>query len=536
ALGANATAHTAAGAAASGHAAQLGAATKATAANTAANAAAGTAAQAAAGMFGKLATGAKALMRSFAPLLAIDLALNFQEYGKAIGETLAKMAGYKDMSEELAQEEERQAKIAQENIARRKQLAEITRQAKEAEFELGEEAQRALTKFDELAEKGRTAAAAVGAITRSFDLTQTEGIAAFGATLDKLAADGKISAEQLREAWRSALDGQDLVEFETKARMAFEGAQREGERVAMLMDALLQEAAARSGVSLEEMSGKLSAPMQEALNNIDVLMQGFDSMTQQGVNATDALTQAFEAAIPKAETLDGIAALHGHMELARQSGQLSEEAFQRLSRQLDGMKDKALESSKAMRQLAAENERTLTAARGELRITESRLRAQKALARQNEELARLTGDEAMALHYKIEQLNIDIQLTLERAKVQRLEQELIIQTNNALLDELRTKGLLTAEKEREIQASNRLAQARIQEAEALKQSVRIMEQAKENLRNYGNEQGRAAQQSREATTKAAEGWREVAAEANNARGAVDGYSNAVRNAPPPPSS
>ena len=532
ALGANAKAHTVAGAAASGHATQLGAATKATATNTAAHTTFGKAAQFATGMAGKLATGLKLLARSFAPLLAIDLALNIQEYGKALGEALAKMAGYKDMSEELAKEEERQARIAQENIARRKQLAEITRQAKEAEFELGEAALKALAQFDELTKKGKLAADAVKEISKSFDLTQAQGIADFGATLDKLAADNKLNAEQVREAWRTALDGQDLVAFEAKARMAFEGAQREGERVAMVMDALLQEAIARSGTSWEEMSGKLSVPMQQAMDNIDVLMQGFDSMTQQGVNAADALVKGFEAAIPKAETLEGIAALQGHMELARESGQLTEETYGRLAEKLEKMKVAAVDSSDAMLNLMAQQDEKLKQEQQELAITETRINAQKSLARQGEELARLTGNQSAVLRFKIEQMKLDIELTLARANVQRIEQQNIIAANNLRLKELKAKGLLTDAVRQEIEMSTRLAQARMQEADALEQSTRVM---KKNVEQMTTESYKAALDTVEATTTSAQGWRQVADEAWNARDAVDGYSASVRGAPPPPS-
>lgn len=433
-----------------------------------------------------------------------------------------------------------QEKLAQSSDAAADSTEKLAKKAKES-------ADSIVATFQKTAEGGTKLGEALKELSGSLDMKAgVEGVAAFALALDGLSEKNKyltedtlLTSAQIGEAWKQAIEGMNagqvgaLIE---QLRQAGEQGVLTAEQMSAALDGVLGASLENLGVQVEGVWGGISEGAQSVLESLDTVASGMELAGMRAEQVQVTMEKAFEAAMPKMDTLDGIKALQERMEGARATGQLSEEAFQRLSRQLDGMKDKALESSKAMRQLAAENERTLSAARGELRITETRLNAQKALARQSEELARLAGDEAMALHYKIEQLNIDIQLTLERAKVQRLEQELIIQTNNARLDELRAKGLLTKAKEEEIKAANRLAQARIQEAEAMKQSVRIMEQAKENLRNYGNEQGRAAEQSRRATSNAAEGWRDVAAEANNARNAVDGYSSSVRNAPPPPSS
>lgn len=54
-------------------------------------------------MFGLLGSAVGGSMRVFAPLLALDVVLNFKSYGTAIGEWAARMAGAKDRTAELQQ-------------------------------------------------------------------------------------------------------------------------------------------------------------------------------------------------------------------------------------------------------------------------------------------------------------------------------------------------------------------------------------------------------------------------------------------------
>jgi hypothetical protein len=72
-------------------------------------------------------------------------------------------------------------------------------------------------KFDDLRSKGDSAADAIGKIGKDFDLSTTPGIRDAATVLDKLLADGKITAAQFRDAWDAALKGVDLVGFEVRA-------------------------------------------------------------------------------------------------------------------------------------------------------------------------------------------------------------------------------------------------------------------------------------------------------------------------------
>ncbi|MVT28763.1 hypothetical protein GO496_10505 [Acidovorax citrulli] len=72
-----------------------------------------------------------------------------------------------------------------------------------------------------LTKAGTSSADAIKKITENFDLGKVQGIRDFSSTLDKLVADGKISASEFRAAWAEALSGKDLAKFEVLARAAF---------------------------------------------------------------------------------------------------------------------------------------------------------------------------------------------------------------------------------------------------------------------------------------------------------------------------
>ena len=153
----------------------------------------------------------------------------------------------------------------------------------------------------------------------------------------------------------------------------------------------------------------------------------------------------------------------------------------------------------------------------------SLLETQKALAGQSEQLARLMGNEEAARNFRIQQLEIDVKITRAKAEVQRAEAEGSIAVARATLEELRVKGELTAVKEAELNASIKLSEAKLKEADAIRQSARVTEQAISNLRNFGDEAGRAGDKSKHATDKARDGWSEVANSARDATRAAKEY-------------
>jgi len=314
---ANARASAQAAAATGAHAAAASQNATAQAAASAANVAGAAAAGKFSAVIGGLGVAARVAAKALAPLALIDFALNFKTYGQWIGETAAKLMGYKDRSAELAEQEKLNAKIAEQAAADRLALARATQEAIDKQFELGKAAGQALAQFDQLTKDGRSAAEAVGEITKGFDLGKLQGINDFAATLDKLAADGKVNAGEFRAAWAEALNGKDLLQFETTARAAFSGSAREAERLAQLTDATLREAVRRTGLEFEQLQGSAGAAARGAINDVDVLIRGLDSLKAQGVDTGRALAASLSNAIRNADTEAALDAIRGQIEQVR---------------------------------------------------------------------------------------------------------------------------------------------------------------------------------------------------------------------------
>jgi len=266
---------------------------------------------------GGLATAARLAGRAFLPLAALDFALNFREYGKWIGEAAAKLMGYKDRSEELARQWKINEEIVNQSIQARRELARKIQEAIDKQFELSAAAKDAVGKFDELTKAGDKASEAVGKIVKSFDLTKFDGIKDFSATLDKLAADGKLAANEFQDAWAQALDGKDLLQFETMARTAFAGSAREADRLAQLMDATLREAVKRTGLDYDVLQGKIGAAARSAINDTDRIIGGLDQLKAQGVDTGQVLATSISNAIANADSQQAIESVRAQIESVR---------------------------------------------------------------------------------------------------------------------------------------------------------------------------------------------------------------------------
>lgn len=277
-------------------------ATVAVTANTAAVAAAGNAGAAAAVGVGRFAS----MLSTIKTFSALAIVTNFKDIGTAIGEGIAKLAGYKDRSDEVARADQTASEIAKQAAQDRKQLADMTQAAIDKQFELSKGAQAAIAAFDGLRAKGESAADAIGKIGKDFDLASLQGIRDFGAVLDKLAADGKLAAGEVKAAWAQALDGKDLAQFEVMARAAFMGSAREAERLGQLLDATVREAVKRTGLEFEQLQGKVGAASRSAINDVEAIVAGLDRLKAEGVDTGRALTASLGKAINTADSQQAI--------------------------------------------------------------------------------------------------------------------------------------------------------------------------------------------------------------------------------------
>ena len=168
----------------------------------------------------------------------------------------------------------------------------------------------------------------------------------------------------------------------------------------------------------------------------------------------------------------------------------------------DSARAKGEEAQAAQAALTAA-QASLTARLADARASVSLLQTQKDLAGQSVELARLMGNEEAARQARIQQLQIDIQLTRAKAEVMRTEAQGAIEVAQATRAELAARGALTALKKAELDATIKLAQAKLREADALRQSARLIDQTIHNLRVYGQQAAASGQQAANAYNQTA---------------------------------
>lgn len=320
------------GAAATTSAAAIAANTAAVVASNTANAGSAAAVAGVTASVGKLATAFKAV-RAFS---LAGILVNAPDIGKWIGESIAKLAGYRDMSKEIAEADRERAKtmaVAAEEGRKISAAQEAANKAaRDSQFELSKAATETVAQFEELRSKGQSASEAVSAIGKDFDLSSLPGIANAAGVLDKLAADGKLSADQVRQAWAEALKGEDLQAFEVKARAALSGTARESERLAAVMDASLREAIRRSGADFDVLAGGMTKATRSAINDTDTIINGLDKLKEQGVNVGAALEASISKGIKTADSQAGVEALRTRIESLR--GTLGEKVADGLLQQL----------------------------------------------------------------------------------------------------------------------------------------------------------------------------------------------------------
>ena len=247
----------------------------------------------------------------------VGLVTNFKDIGTWIGEAAAKLAGYKDRTEELAEAEKVQAAMAKEAAADRARLAASIQAAIDKQFELSNAARAGVAEFEKLTKEGTSSAEAIKKVSASFDLSNLQGIKDFSAVLDKLTADGKVSASELEKAWSQALSGKDLAQFEVMARAAFAGSAREGERIAQMMDGVLREAVKRTGLDFDQLQGSIGAASRSAINDLDALVAGMDRLKAQGLDTGRALTASFSKAIESADSEKALEVIRAKVEQVR---------------------------------------------------------------------------------------------------------------------------------------------------------------------------------------------------------------------------
>nr|WP_247655674.1 tape measure protein [Hydrogenophaga aromaticivorans] len=283
------------------------------AASTAAMNAAGAASLTAGAGVGKFA----ALLGGLKTFSLLGIVTNLQDIGTWIGESAAKLAGYKDLTEELAREERIAAEISRENARQKAALAQAIQLATEKARGLTPEARLLTSEFEKLRDGGKGVADALADISKNANLSDTAGIQAFSIAMRDLAVQGQASGDQIREAFANALKGEDLASFEVRAKAALSGARDEAELLATVLDASLREAIRRSGADFSVISGGMGEAARSAINDTELIINNLDRLSDQGVDTAAALTASIGKGIQTADSAAAVKSLREQVELVR---------------------------------------------------------------------------------------------------------------------------------------------------------------------------------------------------------------------------
>lgn len=236
------------------------------------------------------------------------------EWGMGFTDAGKRMRDFEEQQRRANSHMKAQQELANGAAAAQKKYADAQQAARDASFGLTKAGSGVIATFDGLIEKGEKVSEALGKIGKDFDLGSQPGIQNAASVLDKLLADGKITAQQFSQAWTDALAGVDLGVFEVNARAALSGAKRETEQLAHVMDAALSVAIERAGLNMDNLQGRIGAASRSAINDVDAIASSYDRLRAQGVDAAAALQTSFAKAIDTADSSKALDVLRGKLE------------------------------------------------------------------------------------------------------------------------------------------------------------------------------------------------------------------------------
>lgn len=279
--------------------------TIATSANTAAQAANNAARSGAASSIGTVASavgrlsGALSLVKGFGWAFLLT---NLPEIGTWIGETTAKLMGHGKALEEAERKQRAYATAARETAAVQAEITQKTKLAQDAALGLNAVSQKMLADFTEARKAGEGVAEALEKVAKAMNLNDSKGINDAAAALDVLAQKGQITAREVSDAWKKALDGKDLKIFEVEAMAAFDSTEQGARRLAQALDGALNEALRRTGRDLGELTDGVGKAARSAINDVDMLSTNIDKLREKGVDVGLALSSSLNKALDAAKT------------------------------------------------------------------------------------------------------------------------------------------------------------------------------------------------------------------------------------------
>ena len=248
----------------------------------------------------------------------------FMPIGTWFGESIAKLEEYGDTADRVAQKikdgekidytdtisasEKLEFQLANEE-ARTKTLVEVKKsfadaadKARDKTYQLTEESKKLVKEFDELIKKGAPTKEALDKISGAMKFDSTKGINDAVTSLNLLREQGKITSEEMQARLVAALDGKDLLVFQTNAKAAFAGTAQEAAKSAAITEAVMKAALGRTGLETQQLKGSFSSTFQSASNDVQIVIDNLDTYKAQGVDTGLALSANLNNAIDTAQT------------------------------------------------------------------------------------------------------------------------------------------------------------------------------------------------------------------------------------------
>ena len=150
--------------------------------------------------------------------------------------------------------------------------------------------------------KGGLAKDALEKVAKAMSFDSTKGINDAVTSLNLLREQGKITSEEMQARLVAALDGKDLLVFQTNAKAAFAGTAQEAAKSAAVTEAVMKAALGRTGLETQQLKGSFSSTFQSASNDVQIVIDNLDTYKAQGVDTGLALSANLNNAIDTAQT------------------------------------------------------------------------------------------------------------------------------------------------------------------------------------------------------------------------------------------
>lgn len=317
--------------------------------------------------------------------------------------------------------------------------------------EIGKSSDDAATKI------GKIAAAAK-------DLQTVPGIRGFADGLKQLAAQGKMSADDVQAAWSQAINrmaGEDLAKLQGAANWAFEQGELDARAFAAVMQGTARKAAQDLGLDMAQLTTGISSGMTKSLDSFDALVAGLGHLKKQGVDTGSAIQQALATMVSQSKGQAEIDAVSGAIKQMGEQGNLTK---QQVTAMLAELESKARVAAGAFASVSEQLNAAAVAKQMDIRLDQAGMRVALEVARAKLDVAKATGNEREAAEAAMEVKRLEIEMTRLQAQARRAEAEASLEIIKAKRAELQAANQLSAAKKAELDAQEKAALAKQKEA------------------------------------------------------------------------